>query len=194
MLYDGQINCSHTIRAGDPGDKMSEWHVVLDDCGDAVVHPVEGEGVLSNIVVRKTLDKVQRQNWRSSEDKTESSCQAKRPTTRIEMRRCQRSRRPLVTAGLFPSSSVYCMIQEWEKTQRESRNYKKKKKRFENISRWQKTFIHSLTTGGLIFLGERSFLIPFRKVCHLSNCCFRTHEHRVNFAKEQDPSQPSPFL
>lgn len=127
MLYDGQINCLFTIRAGDPGDKMSESHIVLDDCGDAVVHPLEGEGVLSNIVVGKPLDKVQRQNWRSSEDKTESSRQAKRPRTRTEMRRCQRSRRPLVTAGLFTSSSVYCMIQEWENTQREARNYKKKK-------------------------------------------------------------------
>lgn len=58
MLSDDQISCSHTIRAGDPGDKMSESHVILDDCGDAVVHPIEGEGVLSNTVVWKSLDKV----------------------------------------------------------------------------------------------------------------------------------------
>lgn len=52
---------------------MSEAQVVLDDCGDAVVHPLEGEGVLSNIVVRKALDKVQRQHWRSSEEKTKAA-------------------------------------------------------------------------------------------------------------------------
>lgn len=51
---------------------MSEAQVVLDDCGDAVVHSLEGEGVLSNIIVGKALDKVQRQHWRSSVEKTKA--------------------------------------------------------------------------------------------------------------------------
>lgn len=52
---------------------MLQLQVILDDCSDTVVHPLEGEGILSNIVVRKPLDKVQRQHWRSSKEKTKTA-------------------------------------------------------------------------------------------------------------------------
>lgn len=76
MLYDRKIKplkCQPTIRIGNPGNKMLEPLVVLDDCGDRVVHPLKGEGVISNIVVRKPLDKVQGEHRGSSKKKTKQS-------------------------------------------------------------------------------------------------------------------------
>lgn len=73
MLYDRKIKplkYQLTIRIGNPGNKMLELLVVLDNCGDRVVHPLKGEGVVSDIVVRKPLDKVQAEHWRSSKKKT----------------------------------------------------------------------------------------------------------------------------
>lgn len=73
MLHDRKIKPLRyrpTIRIGNPGNKMLELLVVLDDCGDRVVHPLKGEGVVSDIVVRKPLDKVQGEHWRSSKKKT----------------------------------------------------------------------------------------------------------------------------
>lgn len=73
MLYDRKIKplkYQLTIRIGNPSNKMLELLVVLDDCGDRVVHPLKGEGEVSDIVVRKPLDKVQAEHWRSSKKKT----------------------------------------------------------------------------------------------------------------------------
>lgn len=109
----------HTIRAGDPGDKMSELHVVLDDCGDAIVHPLEGEGILSNVVVRKPLDEVHRQNWRSSKDKRESRHQVKQSRRQKRSETLQRMQKAVGDCSVIPFT-----IQEWENMQWESRNSK----------------------------------------------------------------------
>lgn len=42
---------------------MFKLLVVLNDCSDGVMVPVEGKGVVSDIIVRKPLDKVQPKHW-----------------------------------------------------------------------------------------------------------------------------------
>lgn len=55
-----------TIRLTNPGDKVLQTMVVLYDSGDGVAFPLEVEGVDSDIIVRKPLNKVQCEHWRHS--------------------------------------------------------------------------------------------------------------------------------
>lgn len=48
-----------TVRITNPGDKVLQLVVVLYDGGDGVAFPLEGEGVDADIVVRKSLYKMQ---------------------------------------------------------------------------------------------------------------------------------------
>lgn len=53
---------------------MLEVLVVLYDCGDAVMIPVEGEVVLPHVVVRKSLDEVQsKHRWQATQS-TKNTC------------------------------------------------------------------------------------------------------------------------
>lgn len=54
-----------------PGDKVPALLVVLDDGGDGVMVPVEGEAVLPHIIVGKSLDKVQPEHRRQAARNTE---------------------------------------------------------------------------------------------------------------------------
>lgn len=53
---------------------MLEAQVVLYDCGDGVMIPVEGEVVLPHIIVRKSLDEVQsKHRWQATQS-TKNTC------------------------------------------------------------------------------------------------------------------------
>ena len=56
-----------TVSITNPGDKVLKLLLVLNDCFDGIVFPLEGEAVVIDIIVRKPLDKVQPKHWRHTE-------------------------------------------------------------------------------------------------------------------------------
>lgn len=61
-----------------PGDKVVEFVFVLDDVGDRVPFPFKVKGVEFNIIVRKSLYKMQHKDRRhTEEDKAEVSLEGR---------------------------------------------------------------------------------------------------------------------
>lgn len=56
-----------TVSITNPGDKVLKLLVVLNDCCDGIVFPLESEAVVIDIIVRKPLDEVQPKHRRHTE-------------------------------------------------------------------------------------------------------------------------------